>query len=139
METIVVLDNTTQVATVGTQGTWGAAGGTSFVAGERIAAQKLVALFYGLVAVVADPIHIAHAGLVVGMARTSAGIGETVVVDRVGEIDWRGAALTPGTYFVGLNGTLSTTTPPGAKFAQIAGQALDASTFVLNLGTPVRL
>mgnify|MGYP001583705839 CR=1 FL=1 len=137
--TVTVVEDNITVVTVGTQGPPGAppVPPRAFTAGAAsIAAQKLVALISDVL-VVADPTNSAHMGHVVGMTRTSVGIGETVTADLEGAVTWDGAALTPGPYFVGLAGALSTTPPIGAVFIQSAGYALTTTLFVLDIDSTI--
>lgn len=98
-----------------------------------ISALKVVAAVNGGYSV-ADPTNIAHAGMVVGVARTAASNGGTVSIVPFGTLEdsyWNWSLYTPA--YLGLNGTLTQTCPTSdIAFTQQIGFPLDATTLMIR-------
>ena len=129
------------VGPVGPQGPQGVPGaGNSFpgICGGQISSGCVVVLSDGLL-YRADPTNLAHAPLVAGISSQSGNIGDTITVISAGDLD--GESLTQGSrYYVGLNGSLSTTPiAVGAMWVQAVGIAQTNSMLLVKLNPSVTL
>lgn len=101
-------------------------------AGASIMAFQCVVCIGGLL-YPADPTNAAHITQVVGVATTSATIGNPVNARVMGQVVGFPSNLTPGAqYSVGLSGILSTSpTAVGAVWRKVMGVALSSTTLLL--------
>jgi hypothetical protein len=77
---------------------------------------------------------------VIGMTLQAAAAGDTVSVQRVGEIEEGSWAWTPGApVFLGLNGVPTQSLPEGALFGLVVGVASSPTTVFMAPREPVML
>ena len=89
---------------------------------------------------IADPTNVTHASLLLGMTVTTGLMGDTVDYITEGEIIDLSGLSTGDLYFIGLNGTLSTSPMAGgATWARALGNANSTTSFILDKQFPVLL
>jgi len=109
----------------------------TMVAGENINAYQAVAVHADGFAYKADAANTADADRVVGIAITSATLGNSLEVQQVGEIDNNGFLFVPGAWvYLGTGGAL-VQTPNAGAFELPLGVALSASKLEAQIGLPI--
>lgn len=128
-----------QVGTQGIPGPPGTGGYSEIEAGESISIYQVIVSGVDGRGYIADPTDLDDIGSVLGVAISSATIGNTVQYVSTGTIT--GGSWTVGAkYFLGLNGSLSVTPRAlGANWLQFIGVGKTATTFNIILGDPVRI
>lgn len=123
----------------GSPGEPGPAGDSSVqrVAGETISALRVVYELDGEVFAL-DPTDEVHVDLVLGVARTSAMIGEAVNIQRSGPIDDSSWTWTPNPVYLGSNGAL-TQTPPATGFRVRIGASPEPTRLNIDISEPIDL
>lgn len=88
----------------------------------------------------ADPTNINHATLLLGMSISTGSIGDTIQYLTVGEIAGMTGLTTGQSYWLGLNGSLSTSyLAAGATWFRFLGNAQSTTSFILDKQPPVTL
>jgi hypothetical protein len=115
----------------GPQGAPGSGATNSITAGENLSGHRIIAILNNL-AYLADPTNLSHGLVTIGVVRDAVSVGNTAIYYLTGEVS--GGAFTANTdYFVGLNGTLSTTPrAPGATWMKRIGTAISSSILVID-------
>jgi len=128
-----------QVGVQGPPGPPGTGGYSTVVAGEDISVYQVIAIGSDGLAYIADPTNVDDLGQVLGVAIQSASASGTLQYVSTGTI--LGGSWSEGEkYFVGLNGSLSTTPRAvGAQWLQFIGVGKTSNSFNIALGQPVRI
>lgn len=107
------------------------------VAGEQLSALTCVYEINGVVRKLdyRDSVNIYH---FLGITTTSADAGQTIKVQRVGQINDPFWNLTNDRVYLGANGTI-TQTPPEDGYDLLIGMATNPKTIVLNIQDPIEL
>lgn len=127
-----------QVGTQGPPGPPGTGGYSEVVAGEDISAYQVIVIGSDGLAYIADPTDINDFALTLGVAIQSASASGTLQYVSTGTISG-GSWVEGERYFVGLNGSLSTTPRAiGAQWLQFIGVGKTSNSFNITMGQPVR-
>lgn len=125
----------------GDKGEPGPAGGAIIqkVASVPMSGHRMVAPIDANQVVYADCSTLLNRINTLGLSLNAASPGGTVDVQRLGEVQHSGWAWTPGAVFLGQDGNLTQTVPPGALFSLIVGFALDPTTLFIDIGVAITL
>lgn len=123
----------------GAQGIPGPAGGSAFVrtAGETISALRVVYEADGEVFYL-DPHDELHIDQLLGLSMSAAQVGETLNVQRSGELFDAGWNWALGRIWLGANGTL-TQTPPETGYDVLIGTAVSNRSILFHIQDPIFL
>lgn len=114
----------------------------TLTAGVNISAYQVITIHSDGMAYVADAATVADANIVMGVAITSASVGNPLTFAPSGEVDNSGFLFTPGArVYLGLSGALVETVPthPASAFELSLGVAASSSKLFLEVGTPILL
>jgi|SRR5579872_1198799 len=143
-----VIPGPISVVTVGAQGPAGPPGPPGPPAAALIAPAGVDLLTVGTVVVLttagtlilADPTNMAHATLLLGMTVSTGRMGANIEYLIVGEITGLSTLTVGQDYWLGLNGTLSTSyEAPGATWFRYLGNAESSTKFILDKQTPITI
>lgn len=127
-----------QVGVQGPPGPPGTGGYSEVVAGEDISVYQVIVIGSDGLAYIADPTDINDFGLTLGVAIQSASASGTLQYVSTGTISG-GSWVEGAKYFVGPNGSLSTTPRAvSAQWLQFIGVGKTSNSFNIALGQPVR-
>lgn len=124
----------------GAQGKQGLPGGSSFTrtVGEPVSALRVVYELDGRVYVLSSA-DAGHIDLLLGVTITAAaGIGDSIEIQRSGDIEDSGWSWQPGRIWLGSDGRL-TQIPPTEGFDVLIGTAVSGTRVILNIQDAIKL
>jgi hypothetical protein len=131
-----------ETATQGPPGPQGASGllEATYAAGGVVSGHMAVVVQSDGTVVHADCTNAAHLGALAGISMNAAAQGDDVTVRAATTIDHSGWAFTPyAPVYLGLDGALVQSVPPGALFTQVVGWARSATKLLVSLQPPITL